>query len=289
MSVTNRRQFISQVGSTAVAGVAATGLVAAPPVLRAAWAAAARPAGRLKLGIQLYSLRGYPVDQALQHAHDLGFEQVEFFGGMLPLDASAEQIAAMKQRVAELDMTISGYGVHGFTKDASANRKAFDFAKALGIRNMLADPDPESFDNLNDLVQEYDVRIAIHNHGPKHRYSKVADVLQAVEGRDERIGACADLGHFLRSGEQPIDVIHRLQGRLYGVHLKDFDKMAEDAKGVILGEGLIDVPAVFAAIQQVGFPEDGALSLEYEENPQDPLADIRQCVAAATKALEKLP
>ena len=252
------------------------------------FAADALPAARLKLGIQLYSLRGYPVDQALQHAKELGFEQVEFFSGMLPLDASAKQIAAMKEQVAKLGMSISAHGVNPFGKDAAANRKTFEFAKALGIRNISADPDPESFDSLNDLVQEYDIRIAIHNHGPRHRYNKAVDVLQAIEGRDERIGACADLGHYIRSGEQPTDVIRLLKGRLYGIHLKDFAEMKADTKGVVLGKGHLNVPAVFAALVKVGFPADGAMSLEYEENPQDPIAEIRECVAVAKKALDGL-
>jgi sugar phosphate isomerase/epimerase len=194
----------------------------------------------------------------------------------------------MKQRVAELGMTISAHGVNGFSKDAAANRKAFEFAKALGIHNLTADPDPDSFDNLNDLVQEFDIRIAIHNHGPRHRYNKAVDVVQAIEGRDERIGACADLGHYIRSGEQATDVIRLLKGRLYGIHLKDFAEMKADAKGVILGQGHLNIPAVFAALLQAGFPADGAMSLEYEENPDNPIADIRQCVAVAKKALDDL-
>jgi sugar phosphate isomerase/epimerase len=228
------------------------------------------------------------VNEALQHAKELGFEQVEFYSGMLPLDASAQEIAAMKQRVADLGMSISAHGVNGFGGDAAANRKTFEFAKALGIRNITADPSPESFASLNDLVQEFDIRIAIHNHGPRHRYNKVVDVLQAIEGRDERIGACADLGHYIRSGELATDVIRQLKGRLYGIHLKDFAEMKADAKGVILGQGHLNVPAVFAALRQVGFPADGAMSLEYEENPENPIADIRECVAVAKKALDDM-
>jgi sugar phosphate isomerase/epimerase len=281
----NRRQFISQVASSAAAGVAAAGFVSGSWVSRLAIAADAS-ADRLKLGIQLYSLRGYPVNEALEHAKELGFEQVEFYSGMLPLDASTEEIAAMKKRVADLGMSISAHGVNGFGGDAAANRKTFEFAKALGIRNITADPSPEAFASLNDLVQEFDIRIAIHNHGPRHRYNKVVDVLQAIEGRDERIGACADLGHYIRSGEEATNVIRQLKGRLYGIHLKDFAEMKADAKGVILGEGHLNVPAVFAALRQVGFPADGAMSLEYEENPENPIADIRECVAVAKKALE---
>ena len=242
----------------------------------------------LHLGIQLYSLRGYPVDEALQHAKDLGFQFVEFYPGMYPITSTPEQITAMNKRLAELGLTISGHGVHAFGGDAAANRKVFDFAKAAGIKILGADPAPEAFDSLDDLVKEFDIRIAIHNHGPKHRYNKVVDVLRAIEGRDERIGACADLGHYLRSGERPVEVIRLLKGRLYGVHLKDFAEMQDKTKGVILGKGHIDVPAVMAALVAAGFPADGPLSIEYEENPQNPLADIKACAQAARDAIAGL-
>jgi len=163
----------------------------------------------------------------------------------------------------------------------------FEFAKAAGIPTITADPAPEAFKNLDELVKEFDIRIAIHNHGPKHRYNKVVDVLRAIEGHDERIGACADLGHFIRSAENPVEVIRLLKGRLYGVHLKDFKDMQDATKGVILGKGHLDVPAVVTALVQTGFPKTGALSLEYEENPQNPLEDIRQCYAVARDALAK--
>ena len=269
--MSSRRHFL--------AGTA--GLVAAGVMPHAA--RCAEPA--LNLGIQLYSLRGYPVDQALRHARDLGFRFVEFYSGMYPLTSSPEAIAAMNKQLAELGLTISGHGVNGFGGDAAANRKVFEFAKAAGIRTLSADPAPEAFASLDELVKEFDIRIAIHNHGPKHRYDKVLDVLRAIENHDDRIGACADLGHYIRSGENPIEVIRLLKGRLYGVHLKDFQDMQEKTKGVILGKGHLDVPAVFAALEQVGFPADGALSLEYEENPKDPLADIRECLEVAKSAL----
>ncbi len=242
----------------------------------------------MKLGIQLYSLRGYDVDTALVHAKDLGFEQVEFYSGMFPTDASSEQIAQMKQKVADLGLTISAHGVNRLSKDAAANRKIFEFAKAIGIPTITADPDPDSFDNLDELVKEFDIRVAIHNHGPRHRYNQVVDVLKAIEGHDERIGACADLGHYIRSGQDATEVIRLLKGRLYGIHLKDFAAMEDKAEGVILGQGHLDVEGVFLALQSVSFPANGAISLEYEEHPENPLAEIRQCVAVAKAAIAKV-
>jgi sugar phosphate isomerase/epimerase len=204
---------------------------------------------------------------------------------MFPITDDAAAIAAMQRKLAGLGLTISGHGVNRFTADAAANRRLFAFAKAAGIRTITADPDPDSFASLDELVKEFDVRVAIHNHGPRHRYNKAADVLAAIEKHDERIGACADLGHFIRSGERPVDVIRLLTGRLYGVHLKDFAEMQDATKGVILGRGHLDVDGVFAALARAGFPADGALSIEYEENKDDPIADLRACVAAAKAGL----
>jgi inosose dehydratase len=271
----NRRQFL----------LASSAAIAATSLTRVASAAENH---NYKLGIQLYSLRGFDVDQALKHASDLGFEQVEFYGGMLATNAPLKQIKETRKKVADLGMSISAHGVNRLTKDAAANRKLFEFAKALGIPTITADPDPDSFDNLDELVKEFDIRVAIHNHGPGHRYNKAVDVLNAIEGHDERIGACADLGHYIRSGQRATEVIRLLEGRLYGIHLKDFAEMKKQTKGVILGKGHLDVEGVFLALKATDFPENGAISLEYEENPKDPIEDIRQCFAIANKAMNKV-
>lgn len=279
MISSSRRQFVK---TATLASLSAAALRWAP-VLEAA------QKNHLKLGIQLYSLRGYKeASVALKHAKELGFEQVEFYSGMFPLDSSPEKIAAIKKEVADLGLSISAHGVNGLTKDDKANRKVFEFAKAVGLRNITIDPSPDSFDSVEALVKEFDIRVAIHNHGPTHRYNKVVDVLKAIENRDSRIGACADLGHFIRSGENPVQVVRLLAGRLYGVHLKDFAEMKDKTQGVILGKGHLNVAAVFDALVETKFPSDGALSLEYEENPSNPLDDIRQCVKVARDALKQV-
>lgn len=276
MSLQTRRSFL-QTTSLIAAGAACGTLPGA--------ALAGEPSGP-KLGIQLYSLRGYKRDEALKHASDMGFEQVEFYGGMLATDSSDEEIAETKKKVAGLGLSISGHGVNKLTKDAAENRKIFEFASKLGAPCITADPDLDSFDSLDELVREFDIRIAIHNHGPRHRYNKAIDVVRVIEGRDERIGACADLGHYIRSGQNAPEVIRLLKGRLYGIHLKDFAEMKDETKGVILGKGHLNVEEVFSELQLAGFPSNGALSLEYEENEKNPLADIRECVAVAQAAMK---
>ena len=248
-------------------------------------AKAAEPA--FVLGMQSYSLRSFPVDKALDDIQELGLHSVEFFNAHLPINSTQQQIDEMKQKLARHNIKLFAHGVNGFSKDHEKNREVFEFAKKAGIRNISADPTPDAFDSLDKLVEEFDVRIAIHNHGPGARYDKVDDVLKAVQGRHKHIGACADLGHYIRSGEDPVKVIRMLEGRLFGIHLKDFDEPKKNAKGVILGKGHLDVVEVFKALKKVNFPADGALSIEYEEHAENPMPDLRECVAVAREAEKK--
>jgi inosose dehydratase len=241
----------------------------------------------LALGLQSYTLREFPVERAIELAKELGFAHVEFTRLHVSADTPIANVDAVKRKMADTGLRISAQGVNPLTTDHAANRRVFELAKRLGNRNITADPTEDSFDSLDKLVAEYDLRVAIHNHGPGARYDKIADVLKAIKGHDPRIGACADLGHYIRSAEDPVKAIHLFGNRLYGVHLKDFAEQTKDAKGVILGRGHLDVVGVYKALKQVNFPADGALSLEYEENKKNPIADVKECVAVAREAAAK--
>ena len=237
--------------------------------------------GGFPLGLQSYSLRHLDVDAMLAVVRDLGLHHVELYGAHYPVASTDRDIPEMSKKVRRLEISIAGHGVNRFTSDHDANRRIFEFANKAGIRNLSADPDPTPavFDSLERLVEEFGIRIAIHNHGPGHHYSTIEDLEGALRGRHPWIGACADLGHFIRSQVDPVEAIQALAGRLYGVHLKDFDAPAAAARGVILGRGLLDLKGVFRALRKVEFPADGALSLEYEE-PESPEADIAACLRA---------
>jgi len=275
----SRRRFL---GSTAAAAAAAS--LALPRFGRAA---DAKPS-RFSIGVQSYSFRGFDVEKTIRVASEVGFEHIEFYSGHFSDKSTPDEIEAMKKTMGASGLKMLGHGVHGFSGNDDKNRRLFEFAKAAGIRCLSADPSPDSFESLDKLVKEFDIRIAIHNHGPTHRYNKALDVLGACEPYDERIGACADLGHYIRSGEDPVSVIRLLGKRLYGIHLKDFAEMKDKTHGVILGEGHLDVEGVFAALAHVGFPADGCLSLEYEENKDNPTDDIRKCLAIAKQAAAKV-
>ena len=277
----SRRKFLTIAGATG-ASLACT----RRPVFADVTSSATRP-NPLALGLQSYTLREFPVEKAIDLAKELGFTHVEFTRKHVSPETPPAELETVKRKMAAVELRISAQGVNPFTMDHAANRRVFELAKRMGNRNISADPSEDSFDSLDKLVAEYNIRIAIHNHGPGSRYDKIADVLKAIKGRDPRIGACADLGHYIRSAEDPVKAVTLFGDRLYGIHLKDFAEQKKDAKGVVLGRGHLDVLAVYKALLKVNFPADGALSLEYEENPKNPLPDVRVCIAVAREAEAK--
>ena len=275
----SRRRFMSTLAGSA--GVIAGGLA------KPSFAAETGKYGPFQMGMQSYTLRKFPLDKALDTMQELGIQTVEFFDAHYPIASNEEQISTMNKKLADHKLKLLSHGVHGFGKDHEANKRFFDFAKRAGIRNLSADPSEDAFDSLDKLVAEYDIRIAIHNHGPGARYDKVDSVLSAIKNHHPKIGACADLGHYIRSAEDPVRVINLLEGRLYGVHLKDFEAPRGDAKGCIFGKGVLDVAGVFKALKKVNFPPDACLALEYEENADNPVDDLKQCLSVAEESAKQ--
>ncbi len=286
-STLSRRQF-GQKSLLAAAAAAGATWFDVPKLLAGDRAAALKKYGGFPMGLQSYSLRAFGVEGAVEKTADLGLHFIEFFRAHYPTVPDPAKVAAMNAMLKKHDMSISAHGVQAFGGDHEENRKMFEFAKMAGIKNISANPNGESFESLNRLVAEFDIRIAIHNHGPDALYDRPVDAWKAVAGTDRRIGFCADLGHYIRSGVDPVEVIYLLGDRLYGVHLKDFAEAKKRTHGVIIGKGLLDVEGVFRALKKIKFPADGSLSLEYEENPNDPIGEIKECLDVAAAAAQKV-
>jgi len=281
-----RRRFLAL--STAAA--AGASWFDAPRVLKAAGLADAKDAfGGFPVGVQSYSLRNYKLPEVIRHLEGMGVHFVEFAGTHVALTASDEQIAEALKMCEAAHLKASAHGVNGFAKDHQRNKQIFDFAKKLGIRTITANPQPDSetFASLDKLVAEYDMRIAIHNHGPGALYDKVEGVAKVIKDHDKRIGACVDCGHFISSGEDPVKCALTLGDRVYGVHLKDHEESGKKSGNVVIGKGHLDVVGLFKALRQIRFPADGALSLEYEANPMNPIDDMKACLEIAKEAIAK--
>jgi sugar phosphate isomerase/epimerase len=279
----SRRSFLKASAAAGAALLAPRGLAAADEF-----------AG-FKLGVQSYTFRNFDLEPMLKRTQELGLKYAEFYSKHIPPNSPPEKIKAILALCKDYDVTPVAFGVHGFSKDHDANRKSFDFGKAIGIKSFSADPNPDSFDSLDKLCEEYQIAIGIHPHGPsgkgRHRWYSAEVIMKAVKDHHPLIGACLDTGHLIRMAQlgeklDPAQQVRLMGERNFGMHLKDHDnKKKED---VVFGspEGVLDIPAVLKALREVKFRY--AISIEYEANPSDPSPDMKKNVAAVKEAASKL-
>ena len=247
-----RRRFL-QAG--AVASVGLTGL----PALLDAQDKKEERFGGFTLGVQSYSFREFDTEEALKRTQNLGLHAIEFYQKHAPLQSTPAQIKALLRLCDDYGIKPVAYGVQGFKKDHEANQKTFEFGKALGIKTFSADPDPDSFDSLDKLVEEYQISIAIHPHGPigrgkLHRWYSAEVIMAAVKDHNALIGTCLDTGHLIRSAQlgkklDPAAEIRIMGARNFGIHLKDHDN--EKHTDVVFGKGVLDVAGVLKALREV--------------------------------------
>jgi sugar phosphate isomerase/epimerase len=282
--MTSRREFL-RTSAAAVAGLAAGSRLLADDK---------NDFGGFTVGIQSYTFRNFKLEQALKRIQDLGIKYGEFYQAHLALNSKPEQIEAFKKLAGEYGITPVAYGVQHFSKNHDANKKMFDFGKALGIKTFSADPDPDSFDSLDKCCEEYKISIAIHPHGPAgggklHRWWGSEVILPAVKNHHPLIGTCLDTGHLIRSAQlgkklDPAAEVRAMGARNFGMHLKDHDNARKT--DVVFGKGVLDVPEVLKALREVKFT--GYIAIEYEAHPEDPSADVKECVAVLKDSVKKL-
>jgi len=268
---TSRRGFIKR---TAV-GAAALSLAGSEA------AQAYYPYGPFKMGLQSYSLRAFDRPKMLALTHKLGMWYLEGFGTHFPMtqdEATLQQYRAdLKAAKIKLQTLYVDFG-----GDAQARRQVFEFAQKLNVEVLVGDPAYEVLSELDALVDEFGMYVAIHNHGPGARYDKIETVLKAMRGHNERIGACPDTGHFMRSDEDPLAATKAFGSRIYGYHIKDLTK---DKVFTEIGKGTLDVVGCLEALHQQGFNQ--CLALEYEEHAEAPVPYIRECLAATRAAVKQ--
>jgi inosose dehydratase len=265
-----RRQFIGR-------------LAAIPAAAAIAGNAVAKPGPAWRMGSQSYSFRKFDTIGAINGVQKLGLNAIEFCGVHFPCDAEDPGLGKVKEIIKETGISVLCYGVESFDADEAASRKKFEFAKAMGIKVLTANPKAESFDILDKLTEEYKVKIAIHNHGPNARYDKVKDTLDAIKDHSPLIGACVDTGHTIRSNEKPHEVIAALGDRVHSLHLKDWIHGGEEQ---ILGEGDIELVAVAKSLKALNFA--GPLMMEYENSPENPGPDMQIGLANWNKAVDQV-
>lgn len=285
----SRRAFLGSVAGSFLTGGLAPSLRADEKTQRGE-----EDFGGFTIAVQSYTFREFDTEQALKRIKDLGIRHAEFYSKHIDPKSSPNQVAAFRRLCEEYGVRPVAFGVQHFSKDHGANRAMFEFAKHLGIQALSADPDPDSFDSLDKLCEEFKIAIAIHPHGPMgggklHRWYGSEVILPAVKDRHPLIGTCLDTGHLIRCAQvgkrlDPAAEVRAMGTRNFGMHLKDHDN--DRRRDVPFGDGALDLPALIKALREVRFK--GYIAIEYEANPQNPSADVQECVDRFKKALRQV-
>lgn len=242
--------------------------------------------GGLKIGCASYSLRKMPLDAALKAIKRAGLSYVSIKDAHLPMKSTAAERQAVAAQFKAAGVTPLSCGNVGMGKDPAVIRAAFEYARDAGIPVIVCAPDPDTMATLDQMVKEFDIRLAIHNHGPEDkRFPSPYDVYKAVQGRDPRIGLCVDVGHTARAGVDPAEAIVKCKDRVYDVHLKDIHEMSPKGRAIEVGRGALDIAGILQALRQINFA--GHVGFEYEKDADDPLPGLMESVGYVRGLLAK--
>jgi sugar phosphate isomerase/epimerase len=245
-------------------------------------------ASRLKLGVASYSMREFTLDQALQMAKTLGVTHMTFKDVHIPRTDPPEVTRALRAKIEAAGITIMGGGTITIPNDPAKVEKEFEYAKNAGFPLIFVSPDPAALDTIERFAKSYDIKVAIHNHGPEDKqWPRPQDAYAAVKSRDKRLGLCIDVGHTLRTGTDPVEACRECRDRLYDMHVKDLAVKTDKESQVAVGRGVIDFPALFRTLLDIGY--QGQVGLEYEINAKDPLPGMIESIAYMRGVLAAVP
>ena len=244
-------------------------------------------AGQYEIGVQSFTYREFDVTEICSELSDTGVSAIELCDVHVAPDADAEEVERVRNRLADSGIEVCGYGVVPFEgEDQRRVRATFELVDRLGgdYCSLEFPSDDEGIrDRLLSVADEFDLDLAIHNHGPGATYSTVEEVTSVLNAADDpRLGACVDTGHFYRSDEEPADVIPRLGDRVLALHLKDFDAEGSET---VPGSGRLDVSELLDLLEtETSF--DQPLVIEYEADGENPTPAVERTVAAVRDATE---
>ncbi len=241
-----------------------------------------------QLGIQTWTLRNLKFEQVVEFAQKHGIKNLQMIGNHMDPKAPVEETKRKKAILDAAGLKVYTFGVAGTSLDKEDNRKLFEFAKLMGISVIVVEPgDFKIFDNLEELVKEYDIRIAIHNHGIRSLYGNPAVVRNLLKHRDPRMGVCMDAGWIASAGMDPTQVFKEYQGRVFDIHLKD--KRVEKTQGddvafdTHIGEGQAKLGNLLGELRKTGWP--GIMAIETDSGDFARAPD--EFVAKAKKFVEQ--
>ncbi len=241
---------------------------------------------QLKLGLASYSLRKFSREQTVEMTKRVGLEYICFKSMHLPLETPAIELKSIAADVKESGLNLYGGGVIYMTNKDEVDQ-AFEYAKNAGMSVIVGVPNPDLLEYTNEKIKQYDIKVAIHNHGPgDKKYPSPKSIYDKVKDLDPRFGICMDIGHTQRIGVDPTEAGIQYFSRILDIHIKDVDSATKDGKTVEIGRGVINIPAFLKMLVDKGY--NGVVSFEYEKDADDPLPGLSESVGYVKGCLDSL-
>jgi sugar phosphate isomerase/epimerase len=232
-----------------------------------------------KLGVATYSLRKFNRTQAISMIKQLNVRYVNIKEYHLLIRSTPEQIADGRKEFEDAGLIILGGGNIPFDKDDDADiRHKFEYAKLAGMPLIVCAPTAKTLPKLESYVKEYNIKIAVHNHGRTDKnFPTPQSVLKFVNSMDPRCGLCVDVGHTAEAGVDPVEAIAEAGPRVLDIHIKDERDLKDESTQVPVGEGRMPVPAIFRQLRKMNYR--GGVMLEYEVDENNPLPGMAKSFA----------
>ncbi len=270
--MTTRRNFLQ----TGILGLTAASLTNIPSVFAEPVQPNVAAKDTFKLAIAGYSFLNFNLDESLKMMKKVDVHYLCIKDFHLPFKSTAEEITAFHAKLKENNVV--GYAVGPiYTKNKQEIDQAFDYAKRVGVDLLIGIPAHADLEYVAQKTKEYNIRYAIHNHGPQDKlYPNAESIYNLIKNLDQRVGICFDMGHNKRDGRDSVADLQKFSKRIFDMHLKNVTVAANEGTTCELGRGVIDIPAYVKMLRKVNY--QGCCSLEYEKDMKDPLAGIAESV-----------
>lgn len=226
------------------------------------------------IGIAGYTFYRIDIQSAIRMMQRLGVQHLSLKDIHLPLNSSDEVIKSTIAQFSAAGIQVYAVGVI-YMKSKEAVDLAFRYAGQAGVTMIVGVPDYDLLDYCEQKVKQTNIRLAIHNHGPKDPlYPGPSDAYNRIKKRDQRMGLCIDIGHAIRAGVLPQKAVIDYQDRLMDLHIKDVTLATNEGVAIEMGRGVINFPALVRALKKINYR--GICSIEFEKDMQDPLAGIAE-------------
>ena len=247
-----------------------------------------------EMGVQAYTFRDFTFYQSVKKVKSLGLHYIEAWPGQkigdgmdgkMDYTMSSQKKDKIRDFLQKNNVHMIAYGVLTPKTEKEWNQ-IFNFARDMGVKNITAEPLKNQMSYVSHMCDMYGINVAIHNHPQPSQYWNPDTLLTAIKGQSPHIGVCADIGHWVRSGLNPLKCIKKLNGHIIELHFKDVTSHQPQAKVTVWGKGVINIPAILTELHQQNFK--GLFSIEYESDPNNNIPEIRKSLKYFDKEVAKM-